>query len=124
MVNRKWPCSSFTKSLPGACSVPTRHEISFEQRMLIYQQPRFMPTPVDEQAHLRAADDRLRLAVFLLSAQEERIAQEMVAGLNTQLSGELFLTMQSILRSFIAHRQAILNAIDDDQRALQSLSGR
>jgi hypothetical protein len=56
---------------------------------------------VDERSHLRAADDHLRLAVFLLSAQEDRIARERAAGLDTQLSGELLFIMQAILRSFI-----------------------
>jgi hypothetical protein len=82
-----------------------------------------MLTRVDEQSHLRAADDHLRLAVFLLSAQEDRIARERAAGLDTPLSGELLFNMQAILRSFIAHRQAILDALDDERRSLSKAAG-
>jgi predicted nucleic acid-binding protein len=73
---------------------------------------------VDEQSHLRAADDHLRLVVFLLSAQEDRIARERAAGLDTRLSGELLVTMQAIFRRFIAHHQAILDALDNERRSL------
>ncbi|MGF6288282.1 hypothetical protein OKW50_003477 [Paraburkholderia youngii] len=63
-----------------------------------------MPSLVDEHSHLRAADDRLRTAVHLISAQEDRLARYRAACLDTQLSEELLFTMHAILRSFIAHR--------------------
>jgi hypothetical protein len=55
------------------------------------------------------------LAVFLLSAQEDRVARERAAGLDTALSAELLFTMQAILRSFLVHRQAIFDALDDQR---------
>ncbi|RKU01167.1 hypothetical protein C7H84_22585 [Burkholderia sp. Nafp2/4-1b] len=71
-----------------------------------------MRTLVDEHAHLRAADDHLRIALRLVSAQEDRVARGRAAGLDTELSEELLCTMRAILQSLIAHRNAICRAIE------------
>ncbi|WP_104013513.1 hypothetical protein [Burkholderia anthinoferrum] len=66
---------------------------------------------LDEYSHLRAADEHLRIAVRLISAQEDRVTRGKAAGLDTELSEELLCTMCGILRSFVAHRNAICRAI-------------
>ena len=71
-----------------------------------------MPKLVDELFHLRAADDHLRTAVYLISAEEALVAKMRAAGLDTRVSEQLLSTMQSILRSFISHRRAIRDAIE------------
>ncbi|WP_174904778.1 hypothetical protein [Burkholderia latens] len=76
-----------------------------------------MRTLVDEHAHLRIADDHLRIAVRIVSAQEDRVARGRAAGLDTQLSEELLCTMCAVLRSFVAHRNAICRAIEIDSQS-------
>ncbi|MEK6289846.1 MAG: hypothetical protein V4793_00425 [Paraburkholderia tropica] len=79
-----------------------------------------MPSLVDEHSHLRAADDHLRTAVYLISAQEDRLARYRAARLDTRLPEELLFTMHAILRSFIAHRHAICDAIELESRSYLS----
>ena len=76
-----------------------------------------MAALLDENSHLRAADAHLRTAVYLISAQEDRLARYRAAGLDTELPGELLLTMHAILRTFIAHRHAIQEAIEAERRS-------
>ena len=76
-----------------------------------------MPTLVDEQAHLLAADRHLRLAVYLIAAQEARVAGCRASGLDARLSEELLGTMHQTLRNFIVHRQAICDAIEAEHRS-------
>ncbi|WP_198398895.1 hypothetical protein [Burkholderia pseudomallei] len=77
-----------------------------------------MPTLIDEHSHLRLANDHLRTAVYLIAAQEDRLARYCASGLDTRLPEELLFTMQAILRNFIAHRQAICDAIELGRRSL------
>ena len=70
-----------------------------------------MLTIVEELSHLRAADDHLRTALYLVSAQEDRLARLRAAGLDIRQSEQLLLVMQAIFRSFLAHRRAICDAI-------------
>jgi hypothetical protein len=79
-----------------------------------------MLTIADELSHLRQADDHLRTAIYLISAQEDRLARYRAAGLDTRLSEELLLTMQEVFRSFLVHRQAICDAIQFKRRSLCS----
>ena len=74
-----------------------------------------MPRPVDDRSHLsqlHVADDHLRMAVYLISAQEDRLGRYRAAGLDTQFPEALLATMQAILRSFIGHRQMICDALE------------
>ncbi|MBB5511001.1 hypothetical protein [Paraburkholderia atlantica] len=81
-----------------------------------------MPTLVDELSHLRAADDHLRTAVYLISAQENLLARYRAARLDTRVPEQLLSTMQAILRSFIAHRLAICEAIELQRQILGSMT--
>lgn len=73
---------------------------------------------VDELSHLRAADDHLRTAVYLISVQEALLAKSSATHRDTQVAEQLLSTMQSILRSFISHRLAICDAIELERRSL------
>ncbi|MEX3765017.1 hypothetical protein [Paraburkholderia phenoliruptrix] len=77
---------------------------------------------VDELSHLRAADDNLRTAVYLISVQEALIGKLRAAHRDTQVAEQLLSTMQSILPSFISHRLAICDAIELERRSLGLLT--
>ncbi|RQS63551.1 hypothetical protein DID96_29585 [Burkholderia sp. Bp8963] len=77
-----------------------------------------MFTPADEHSHLHAANDHLRVAVYLISAQEDRIARHRAAGLDTQLAEDLLSTMHAILRSFILHRLIIGKTVEREHGLL------
>ncbi|MEX3985310.1 hypothetical protein AB4Y45_40890 [Paraburkholderia sp. EG287A] len=81
-----------------------------------------MLTIVDERRRLRLADDHLRVAVYLVTGQEDRLARYRAAGLDTQLAGELLLAMQAILRNLVVNHRLLCDAIRDDHRALLRLS--
>ncbi|WP_081060269.1 hypothetical protein [Burkholderia territorii] len=68
-----------------------------------------------ERAALVEADKHLRTAVYLIVAQEHRIARNRGAGLDTSLSEDLLCTMNSILRTLLAHREQIVRAIEAEQ---------
>ncbi|MBT2794025.1 hypothetical protein [Paraburkholderia strydomiana] len=80
-----------------------------------------MPSLIDEQADLLAADRHLRLAVYLIATQETRVAEGRAAGWDTRLAEALLGTMHQTLRHFILHRQAICEAIEAERRSLDSL---
>ncbi|RQQ19568.1 hypothetical protein DF105_34925 [Burkholderia stagnalis] len=76
-----------------------------------------MPTFVDEHAHLRAADDHLRMAVHLFSTQEDRLVRCRALHLDTRLHEESLVTMHLILRELIAHRSALRDAVEHECRS-------
>lgn len=71
-----------------------------------------MLTFVDEEAHLRIANNHLRNAVYLVAVQQDRVERQRAAGLNTVVSDALLSLMNATLRNFIQHRQAICKALE------------
>lgn len=70
---------------------------------------------LDERAALLDADRHLRTAVYLIAAQQSRVMQYKVAGLKADAAEELLCVMNTILRTFVVHRQQILDAIAIEQ---------
>lgn len=71
-----------------------------------------MLTFVDEEAHLRGANDHLRNAVYLIAVQQDRVERQRAAAQDTASSDAHLRLMNATLRNFIQHRQAICKALE------------
>ena len=75
-----------------------------------------MLNPNGETSLVSAADNHLRAAVYLVSAQENRLARCRAAGLDTLRAEQLLIAMHAALRNLISHRQVIRDALAQLER--------